>query len=102
MTNEEVISWILYAISLATGQGPVSQSEISHVADGINHAVPTGAEFKLAFGWLISNGWVACAERKYFVTSKGSEAMERARRGRTTTMSVWKALVVEVRNASAA
>jgi hypothetical protein len=46
MTEAQVVAWIFYSVAGAYGQGPADFRDISMVADGINHAIPTHKELQ--------------------------------------------------------
>jgi len=92
MTRTETIAWILYALAGASERGAASLAEISAVADGINHAIPTHKELQSSLSWLVERSLALHLEHRYSLTPKGRGIIEAARRQSTTTLGVWHAL----------
>lgn len=86
----QTISWIFLATALATKTKPTDISEISSVADGINHAVPTQKELQTSFSWLEAQGLVIRHAKNYELTSKGKLEYETASKNNQTLMEMWK------------
>jgi predicted transcriptional regulator len=78
MTDERTISWIFLATALASKVRPAKFSEISELADGINHAVPNHKELQDSITWLTRNGLVMRSKNKYQLTDRGQEILEQA------------------------
>jgi hypothetical protein len=95
MTTAQVYSWIFYAIAMATQLGPAKWAEVSMLADGINHAVPTHREMQAAISFCVDRGLIRKMQSKVELTSAGSELLETCKRGRGTIMEVWASLEVQ-------
>lgn len=98
MTNEQTISWILLATALATQTAPAEIREISLIADGINHAVPTPKELQYSISWLIKNEFVAKNGNKYLLTGKGQSHYEAASKDSIYLLDIWKNLEQRITN----
>ena len=92
MNDARTVSWILYALEMATGKGPADFQAISSVADGINHAVPTHKELQASLTWLSNAGLVEKSSSGYFLTSGGEVLIEDSRKEFNTIMKVWASL----------
>lgn len=71
MTDKQIISWIFLAIALGSQKINIGIKEISEVADGINHAVPTKREIKLAIEFLLKEEIINKDDKKYSLSKKG-------------------------------
>jgi hypothetical protein len=71
MKENQIISWIFLAIAMASKEESIDLKGICMIADGINHAVPTERELKLSISWLITNGLIEKAMKKYKLTKSG-------------------------------
>jgi hypothetical protein len=98
MSDNEIISWIFYAVSYAENSSALNMKKISEIADGINHAVPTQKEMTIALDWLMERGFVEKAKKSYTPTVAGRNLVNSARRKSNTTMGVWRALEAEISN----
>jgi hypothetical protein len=65
MTDRQIISWIFYAVAMASQERPVDIKGISMAADGINHAIPTQKELQLALAWLLKEKLIKEEQKKY-------------------------------------
>lgn len=71
MTAETINSWIFLAVGMSSPESASSLREITGVADGINHAIPTHEELQNAFGWLLKQDLISKEGKKYRLTDKG-------------------------------
>lgn len=92
MKNEQIISWIFLATALASQTRPAKLNEISMIADGINHAVPTQQELRNSLNKLLELGLVDKIEKKYELTAKGKLEHEKASRETNILITIWKNL----------
>lgn len=92
MDDARTISWIFYAVEMATGGGPADYREISLVADGINHAVPTHKELQASLTWLANAGLVSKSSGGYSLTTNGAALITESRKESNTVMKVWATL----------
>ena len=92
MDEARTISWIMYALGLASQREPANFSAISMVADGINHAEPTHKELQSSLRWLVANSLVRKQSSHYSLTEQGMAVMETAHKQADTTFQVWAAL----------
>jgi hypothetical protein len=92
MDDARTISWIFYAVEMATSSGPADYREISSVADGINHAVPTHKELQTSLTWLANAGLVSKSSGGYSLTTNGTALITGARKESNTVMKVWASL----------
>ena len=58
MKESKTISWIFLVTVMASQVEPAKFSDISQIADGINHAVPTHKELQSSIGWLVDNNLI--------------------------------------------
>ena len=82
----------MYALALASQKGAANFAEISQIADGINHAIPTHKELQSALKWLCNNLMVEKQGSGYVLTSKGSALVASTQDQNETTLKVWGAL----------
>ena len=66
MKESKTISWIFLATVMASQVEPANFSDISQIADGINHAVPTHKELQSSIAWLVGNNLLLKQANKYF------------------------------------
>jgi hypothetical protein len=92
MSHAETVAWIFYALAAASRSGAAKFADISAVADGINHAIPTHSELQVSLSWLVERALAQCSNRRYSLTPKGLGMVEAARRQSTTMLGVWHAL----------
>jgi predicted transcriptional regulator len=86
MTKSKQYAWIF----LSVGESASGLDEIIGAADGINHAIPTHKELQESLGWLIENGLIHKAGKKYFLTDAGKAI--RVTNCRRTWMGTWDAV----------
>ena len=98
MTDRQIISWIFYAVAVASQEKPADIKGISMVADGINHAIPTQKELKLAIAWLLKEQLIKEEGKKYSLTKKGHINYNFARLHTTTVSNVWKNLELQLKD----
>lgn len=97
MDGPKTISWIFFAIALSSERYPAKFSGISMMADGINHAVPTGSELQTSIKWLISRELILKEGKKYSLTDSGRNMLSSARDHSGTLLKMWEALEQEIR-----
>ncbi len=90
MTEVEVIAWIFQATAYASHQEPASFAEISMLADGIMHAVPTHQEMQRSLKTLTTAGYVVKSTGKYTLTPRGHKLMDQT--CSAFTLPQWKML----------
>ncbi|XLS27960.1 hypothetical protein ACJD0Z_12210 [Flavobacteriaceae bacterium M23B6Z8] len=99
MSIEEIYSWIFLATALASEIKPAKKSEISMVADGINHAVPTHKEMNSSLNWLIAKGLLKKIGTKYDLTATGKRLMDQATDSKELSiLALWKQIEIELKN----
>lgn len=96
MQNEETISWIFLAISIASQSSPATFDGICQIADGINHAVPTQKEMQNSISWLISSNLILKTEKKYTLSESGKDLYEQTQNQSNLLMEMWKYLEIEL------
>ena len=74
--GEKSISLIFLSIAITTKIKPAHFREISMIADGINHAVPTHNELQTSISWLMEKGLVLKNSNKYELFEKGKKVFE--------------------------
>lgn len=100
--SNQTISWILLSTAFASEQQPANFDSISQIADGINHAVPTQKELQTSLAWLTKNGIVEKTGKKYHLTNKGIEIIDKAKsRANNIVMNIWDELTKEIENSNA-
>jgi len=97
MTEERTISWIYLAIGMALKESHVTFTDISMMADGINHAVPTHQELQVSVSWLIKHGLVEKKGNKYLFTDAGKINYTNAVKNLQYLLPMWDALELEIR-----
>jgi hypothetical protein len=100
MKESEIISWIFLAISMAAQIEPASLKDISTIADGINHAVPTEKEIRLSISWLLTNEQIEKVGSKYRLTKKGLIHYNSASLKTNTLLEVWKNMERQIKYTS--
>src|SRR5713226_7645539 len=88
MTDAQIFSWIL----LSVDEHGSTRRQISEIADGINHAVPTHQEMEMSLRWLQERGLVREDENRFAVTSTGAALIDRFRRPERPIMQTWHAV----------
>ena len=78
MSDEELYSWIFLALGFASNLSPVKFNEITGIADGINHAVPTHKELQKSYSWLLKHKFIQKEEKKYSLTAEGKMLFKKA------------------------
>lgn len=92
MTDSRTISWILLATALASQIRGAKFNEISEIADGINHAVPTQKELQNSLSWLTAKDLISKDENKYSLTDLGKELLKQAKRKSNVLLKLWDLL----------
>jgi predicted transcriptional regulator len=90
MGTIQTVSWIFLAIALATNKKPTDLNQISSVADGINHAIPTQKELQTSITWLIKQGFILKQGKNYELTFKGKIEYEKANKDTKILFSILK------------
>jgi hypothetical protein len=98
MTEVKIISWIFLSIAMASQTSPANIQSISTIADGINHAVPTQEELKLAIEWLIKNEQIQKEGKNYSLTKKGLINYNYATLKTNVILNIWKNLELQIKN----
>ena len=96
MQEARTISWILYALEGASSNEGAKCRDISLVADGINHAVPTQKEMSESLKWLCQNNLAVKVGSFYRVTDDGKLFLSSARSTSATIAGVWHALTLQI------
>ena len=96
MDHATTVSWIFYAVEKATGSGPADHRDISLLADGINHAVPTHKELQSSLTWLSNAGLVSKSSGGYFLTLSGKSLFTESSSKFYTIMKVWASLTLAI------
>lgn len=92
MNDEETNSWIFLAIGMGSSESPSTIKEISQVADGINHAIPTQKELKCAFSWLVDQNLISKGEKSYRLTDEGRKLYSSVSAKSSKIFGMWKYL----------
>ena len=90
MTEDEIHSWIFLAVGMASQIEPCNVNEISMIADGINHAVPTQKELRNSLSWLSTRNLTQKHGNKYKLTIQGQNIIDKAEE--TTVSKTWNNL----------
>ncbi|WP_158800203.1 hypothetical protein [Pedobacter sp. L105] len=90
MTVEETTSWIFLAIAIGSQVDPISFTDISSIADGINHAIPTHKELQISISWLTNNKLIAKSKNRYSLTSSGELIYRNASIDVNTIINIWR------------
>ena len=102
MNENSVISWIFLSTAFASEQEPANFESISHIADGINHSVPTHKELQSSLTWLSKNRFVEKAGKKYHLTKEGIELIENVKsRTNNIILNIWDELTMEIEKTKA-
>ena len=96
--HSELISWIFLAIAMASETEPADLKEISMIADGINHAVPTHKELQTAISWLMNKELINKVGKNYILTKKGKEDYTNAQLETKTLLKMWVYLEQRIKN----
>ena len=89
MTESKINSWIFLATSLASQKQPADINEISMIADGINHLVPTEKDLKTSLNWLINEGLILKQGNKYALTEIGKTKFDNASKTTSVLFKIW-------------
>jgi predicted transcriptional regulator len=92
MRDTKTTSWIFLSIAMASQNGPASISDITTIADGINHSVPTHIELQSSIKYLINNRMLIIESRKYSLTSLGIDIFNDAKKRSNTIFIIWDLL----------
>jgi predicted transcriptional regulator len=92
MTENQLISWIFLSTALASQERPANCSEISMVADGINHSIPTEKEIMSSLNWLINKKLILEENKKYYLTQEGMIKYELATKETKILFKIWSNL----------
>lgn len=96
--EKRIIAWIYLAVSIASETEPADFNDISMIADGINHAVPTQKELQTSTSWLMSKGLINKVGKKYTLTKKGKEDFATAQVETKTLLRMWDNLEKKIKN----
>ena len=96
MRESQTISWIFLAIAMASQVEPANYNEISIIADGINHSVPTQKMLQSSIKWLTTKGFVSKEGSKYFLTEIGKNVIKISSAKSTFLLDQWKNLENEL------
>ena len=91
MTIEQTTSWIFLSIALGSQESPITFSQISAIADGINHAVPNHKELQTSISWLKQENLITQTGKKYSISDFGKEIFKQAEKQKTI-FNIWKNL----------
>jgi predicted transcriptional regulator len=96
-TNLRTISWIFLSIALASESSPADSREISEIADGINHAVPSYNEIHDSISWLIKRNLILKIETTYSLSDLGHNIF-RDTQAKTSKiiLNIWQNLELEL------
>lgn len=94
MKPAQTYSWIFLALALACQKCPAGTKDISAIADGINHAVPTHKEMQQSLFWLMTSGLITEYQRKYNLSVEGKAAHDAASKKSEPVLKIWKNLEI--------
>jgi hypothetical protein len=92
MKPVETTSWIFLALSISSEKESACFSEISQIADGINHALPTQKEMQTSLSWLIKQKLAEKVANKYLLTEVGKRIYEETQKENLTLIKIWKSI----------
>ena len=92
----EAVAWIFYSIALGSEAAPINRRDISSIADGINHAVPSESELTTSIRYLITLGFIQQTGKFFSLTQSGLAIVASARENSLTARSIWQALTVSL------
>ena len=92
MTDKQTYSWIFFSIALGSQKEAIGYNDISNLADGINHAVPTDNEMRKSINWLISENLISKTGKKYQLTDLGKDIYKSVEVNNKSTLNTWKEL----------
>lgn len=98
MKESQTISWIFLATAMASQVEPAKFSDISQIADGINHAVPTQKKLQASVSWLVKNDLLVKNGNKYSLTEAGIRMYEGAHNDSKFVSQIWTNLEKEIEN----
>ena len=98
MEDINIISWLFLATALATQTKTANIIEISSVADGINHSIPTKNEIQKSISWLIKESLISKHGKKYGLTFKGKIEYDKASKNTKTVIEIWKNIELNLRS----
>ena len=96
MNNTTTISWILLAIAFASQKFPAGKREISEIADGINHAIPTDKELHASIKWLLQYEIIIETNRKFSLSKYGERLIDKAKSEENTIWKTWNNLETHI------
>ena len=96
MTDFQTISWIFLATAMASQEGEAKVAQISILADGINHAVPTQKELQESLRWLRTKELVIKNESKYSLTDRGKKLFQKAQKRSNILLKLWEILEADL------
>ncbi len=85
-------SLIFLSIAFAAKDKKVDISEISDVADGINHSIPSLIEIRNSILWLMKKDLVLEKNEKFWLTEKGETVFNKAKSDERSIFDIWKNL----------
>jgi hypothetical protein len=88
MTDAQIFSWIL----LSVHEHGSTRRQISEMADGINHAVPTHREMETSLRWLQERGFVREDGNRFMLTDTGSALIARFSSATRPILQTWHAV----------
>jgi predicted transcriptional regulator len=92
MTERKIISWIFLSIAMASESAPAGYRDISYIADGINHAVPTQNEMQNSIEWLLNRDLILKKSKFYTLTDLGKEIFLKAKSEGNNISEIWEIL----------
>ena len=98
MKDKQTYSWIFLSVAIASQNNPTNLKEITNVADGINHVIPTENEIKNSVKWLSEKGLITKHKNKYMLTEKGKNVYEEVSQNKNQIMRIWSDLEITLKN----
>jgi len=98
MTKLETTSWIFLAITISSEKAPTNFAEISQIADGINHSIPTQKELQESTSWLIDKNLVLKESKKFSLTETGKIIYSKVKNETRILIKMWKAVEIQLTN----
>jgi hypothetical protein len=83
------ISWIFLSIAIGSQTEPIKFNEISMIADGINHSIPSEKEIRYSIIYLLKNKYIIKIEKKYSLTDKGLFLYHNSILENKTLLKIW-------------
>lgn len=96
MGPAQTYSWIFLALALVCQRCLADTKDISAVADGIGHAVPTHKEMQRSLSWLMASGLITKHQRKYELSAEGKAAHDIASENSEPLFTIWKNLEIMI------